>query len=169
MKEEASVQAYRMSTRIEISGLEKHAATPQNLLFLQTYEWWTPSDPPQGKDIRSPNSHWARLARVLPEHARLGVTSVWLPPACKADKPLGNGYDCYDLWDLGEFDQKGSRSTKWGSKEELDDLMEVAKTARPEGVDIVWDAVLNHKTSGDCLDTTWAVECDNEGSSSSLL
>jgi hypothetical protein len=27
----------------------------------------------------------------------------------------GNGYDIYDLYDLGEFDQKGAVPTKWGT------------------------------------------------------
>jgi hypothetical protein len=28
-------------------------------------------------------------------------------------------YDAYDLWDLGEFNQKGSVETRWGTKDEL--------------------------------------------------
>ena len=33
----------------------------------------------------------------------------------KADSPDGNGYGIYDLFDLGEFDQKGSVATKWSA------------------------------------------------------
>jgi alpha-amylase len=88
------------------------------------------------------------------------VALLWLPPGCKANNPKGNGYDIYDLWDLGEFEQKGSRNTKWGSREELDDLM---RKARELEIDIVWDAVLNHKTAGDAKEETWAVEVDKEG------
>lgn len=37
------------------------------------------------------------------------------------------------------------------------------RVATEVGVDIVWDAVLNHKTAGDRTDECWAVEVDNEG------
>lgn len=87
------------------------------------------------------------------------MTGVWLPPGCKANSPHGNGYDCYDLWDLGEFDQKGSRATKWGSVEELEELITVARSL---GVQVIWDAVLNHKTAGDATEECWAVEVDPE-------
>jgi alpha-amylase len=85
---------------------------------------------------------------------------MWLPPGCKANNPQGNGYDCYDLWDLGEFDQKWTRSTKWGSRQELRDL---AETMKRENVECIWDAVLNHKTAGDATEEAWAVEVDPEG------
>ena len=96
----------------------------------------------------------------MPTLSALGITSIWLPPGCKANNPHGNGYDIYDLWDLGEFEQKGTRSTKWGSKEELDELIGKTKEC---GVEIIWDAVLNHKTAGDRTEEAWAVEVDEEG------
>ncbi|KAK4545322.1 hypothetical protein LTR36_003502 [Oleoguttula mirabilis] len=134
-------------------------SSTENKTLFQTFEWHTPSQPPPPNETHSPSSHYARLTRVLPQLSSLGVTSIWLPPGCKANDPQGNGYDCYDLWDLGEFDQKWARSTKWGSREELADLMGVA---RREGVECIWDAVLNHKTAGDATDESWAVEVDGE-------
>ena len=124
----------------------------QNPALFQTFEWHTPSSPT--------NSHYRRLTRLLPTLSDLGITSLWLPPGCKANNPQGNGYDIYDLWDLGEFDQKGTRSTKWGSREELDGVIRKAKEL---GVGVVWDAVINHKTGGDSTEETWAVEVDKEG------
>ena len=131
----------------------------ENKTLFQTFEWHTSSQPPPPNETHSPNSHYARLTRILPSLAQAGVTSIWLPPGCKANVPQGNGYDCYDLWDLGEFDQKYTRSTKWGSREELADLMQMAKR---QGVECIWDAVLNHKTAGDRTDEAWAVEVDKE-------
>ncbi|KAI5252597.1 glucan 1,4-alpha-maltohexaosidase precursor [Aureobasidium subglaciale] len=122
-------------------------STPQNQTLLQTFEWHTPG------------GHWTRLTRTVPLLSDLGITSLWLPPGCKANEPHGNGYDCYDLWDLGEFDQKYTRATKWGSREELDGLIAKAKSM---GVLIIWDAVLNHKTAGDAKEECWAVEVDNK-------
>lgn len=139
------------------------APTPENKLFFQAFEWHTASKPPSPNETHSRDSHWSRLARVLPGLADLGVSSIWIPPGCKANQPQGNGYDCYDLWDLGEFDQKWARSTKWGSREELRDLIKVARRCGSEGVDIIWDSILNHKTAGDATDHAWAVEVDKDG------
>lgn len=124
--------------------------TPQNSTLLQAFEWHTPG------------GHWIRLSNSLETLAGIGITSFWLPPGCKANSPQGNGYDCYDLWDLGEFDQKWTRATKWGSREELNEMMAKAKSL---GVKIIWDAVLNHKTAGDATEECWAVECDKDSTS----
>lgn len=43
-------------------------------------------------------------------------------------------------WDLGEFDQKGTVATKWGTK---DELLKAIATARAHGIDVLIDAVLN--------------------------
>ena len=125
-----------------------------NSLILQGFEWHTQSSPH--------HSHYAYLTRLLPALSTLGVTSLWLPPGCKANNSNGNGYDIYDLWDLGEFEQKGNRSTKWGSREELDHLL---RRARELHTGVVWDAVLNHKQGGDSVEEVWAVEVDKEGES----
>ena len=141
------------------------APTPDNKLLFQAFEWHASSNPPPPDQTHCRDSHWSRLGRVLPSLSELGVSAIWVPPGCKANSPQGNGYDCYDLWDLGEFDQKWTRSTKWGSREELNSLLEVARTCREGGIDIIWDAVLNHKTAGDATEETWAVEVDKEGAS----
>lgn len=85
---------------------------------------------------------------------------MWSPPGCKASHPQSNGYDAYDLYDLGEFDWKGSRSTKWGSKEEL---RELAAAAKANNIGLIWDAVLGHKASADRTETCRAVEVDSKG------
>ena len=123
-----------------------------NPLILQGFEWYTSSP--------HHDSQYSRLRRLLPTFSHLGVTSLWLPPGCKANNPKGNGYDIYDIWDLGEFEQKASRGTKWGSREELDNLIKDAKALE---IDLLWDAVINHKTGGDATEETWAVEVDKEG------
>ena len=39
--------------------------------------------------------------------AAMGITDVWLPPAYKGSAGgFSVGYDTYDLFDLGEFEQK---------------------------------------------------------------
>ena len=42
-----------------------------------------------------------------------------MPPAYKgANGKADVGYGVYDLYDLGEFDQKGTVATKYGTREE---------------------------------------------------
>ncbi|KAJ8072487.1 hypothetical protein PM082_016046 [Marasmius tenuissimus] len=89
-------------------------------------------------------SWWQHLESEIPELARLGVTQVWIPPPTKAAAKDGRGYDAYDLWDLGEFDQKGQVGTRWGTKEEL---LQTCITAKNHSVDMIVDAVLNILTS----------------------
>jgi hypothetical protein len=129
-----------------------HDATNQTL--YQAFEWYTPSDPNSG------NSYWKQLASNLPRLKELGIDLIWLPPGCKAGNPEGNGYDIYDLWDLGEFDWKGQRPTKWGSREDLNALCGCAKAL---GLRLIWDAVLNHRTAADFSEEIEGVEVDENG------
>ncbi|KAF3762759.1 family 13 glycoside hydrolase [Cryphonectria parasitica EP155] len=118
-----------------------------NQTMFQGFEWYVPSD----------QKHWQRLDNALPSLEALGITSIWIPPACKAGWHTSNGYDLYDLFDLGEFDQKGGRATKWGTKEEL---IALAERARGRGISILFDAVLNHKASADRAETVLATKVD---------
>jgi hypothetical protein len=43
-------------------------------------------------------------------------------------------------WDLGEFDQKGTVKTRWGTREEY---LSACKVAQEHGLQITVDAVLN--------------------------
>ena len=110
--------------------------------MLQGFEWHVPAD----------GQHWARLRRVLPALAALGVTALWIPPATKAAAgAASNGYDAYDLYDLGEFAQKGepTAATKWGPKH---DLVALGRDAARRRVRLLFDAVLNHKAGADSVE-----------------
>ena len=96
----------------------------------------------------------------MPQLKVLGIDKVWIPPGCKAGWRDSNGYDIYDLYDLGEFDWKGSRATKWGTKEEL---VEMTKAADDCGIGILWDAVLNHRAAADYTESCQAVKVDPQG------
>lgn len=120
---------------------------PDNSLILQTFEWHVPAD----------RQHWRRLQNALPEYKAIGVDQIWIPPGCKGMDAHGNGYDIYDLYDLGEFDQKGAVPTKWGTKRELEDLM---CQAQGLGIGVIWDAVLNHKAGADYPEPFQAVKVD---------
>jgi alpha-amylase len=58
------------------------------------------------------DQHCSRLEEAAPALATAGITAVWLPPAYKEmDGAKDVRYAIYDLFDLGEFNQKGRIST----------------------------------------------------------
>ncbi|KAK0634334.1 alpha amylase [Bombardia bombarda] len=128
---------------------ERQEPTPENMTMMQGFEWYVPAD----------QKHWKRLEKHTPQLKQWGIDNIWLPPGCKGSSKEGNGYDIYDLYDLGEFDQKGSIGTKWGTKE---DLMKLSHTAKETGVGLYWDAVLNHRFAADHREKCQAVEVDPE-------
>ena len=78
-------------------------------LLLQAFAWDLPAD----------QSLWRTIAATAHDLAELGIEGVWLPPAYKGYKGREDvGYGVYDMYDLGEFDQKGSIATKYGTKDE---------------------------------------------------
>lgn len=103
---------------------------------------------------------WIKVKQEARNLADIGVTGLWLPPAYKASSynPDGKtdhekysvGYDIYDLYDLGEFDQKGTVRTKYGTK---DQYLSAIQEAQQNGIDIYADVVLNHKAGADA--TEW--------------
>lgn len=74
--------------------------------------------------------------------------------------PSGTGYDVYDLYDLGVFDQKVFISTRWGTKE---DLRALIAAAHDIGIGIYWDTVLNHKAGADFTEKFSAVKVNPDG------
>ena len=83
--------------------------------------------------------------------AQLGIEALWLPPAHKAANLSGPsmGYDPYDYYDLGEFDQKGTAPTWFGTKSELLDLI---RAAHEQGVRVIADMVINHNSGADATE-----------------
>jgi alpha-amylase len=130
-----------------LTGKADQEPTPENMTMFQGFEWNSKAD----------KQHWKRLTEQLPKLKAIGIDNIWLPPGCKASSDQGNGYDIYDLYDLGEFDQKGGKGTKWGFREELNELSAKAKEV---GIGLYWDAVLNHKAGADETEKCRVVEVD---------
>ena len=89
---------------------------------------------------------WDFVREKLPSIARAGFTSLWLPPASKAASWESMGYDPYDYYDLGEFDQKGGVATWFGTRAALQALI---GAAHAEGMQVYADMVFNHNSGAD--------------------
>ncbi len=113
----------------------------ENFTMLQFFEWYYPAD----------GTLWKHFQNEAARLKEIGIDSVWLPPAHKGmDGATSPGYDSYDLYDLGEFDQKGSVRTKYGTKQELIDAIAAGKEA---GLRVYVDIVLNHMGGADEKET----------------
>lgn len=108
-----------------------------NGIMVQTFEWDMPNDGLLWQEIKKNARRWAML----------GVTAAWLPPAYKGSAGKNDvGYGVYDLYDLGEFDQKGSVRTKYGTAQEY---ISAVHQLRLVGIQTLGDVVLNHRLGAD--------------------
>ncbi len=117
-----------------------------NRTIIQYYEWYV-----EGNHVL-----WNKCKAQARRLAEFGITDVWLPPAYKAGFIEDNvGYAVYDMYDLGEFEQKGLLKTKYGSKQEYLDCIEAFHEA---GIGVLADVVLNHKVGADEFEDVTAVK-----------
>jgi alpha-amylase len=114
-------------------------------VMLQAFYWDCPRL--ENKEYK----WWQYVREQIPALARVGFTSLWLPPVHKAANLVGfsMGYDPYDYYDLGEFDQKGKVPTWFGTKQELLDLIETAHNHR---LGVIADVVINHNSGADATE-----------------
>jgi len=111
-------------------------------VMLQAFYWDCPRE--EGREGR----WWAHLRDRTPELAKAGFGCLWLPPSHKAANigGMSMGYDPYDYYDLGEYDQKGSVATWYGTRRELDELI---AAAHANGLTVLADMVINHNSGAD--------------------
>ncbi|MBW1254474.1 alpha-amylase [Pantoea allii] len=109
----------------------------QNPTLLQFFHWYYPD----GSKL------WPEVADKAALLNDMGINMVWLPPCYKGESGgYSVGYDSYDLFDLGEFDQKGSQATKYGDKQQL---LDAVNALRSHDIGVLLDVVLNHKMGAD--------------------
>jgi alpha-amylase len=114
----------------------------KNQTLLQYFHWYYDEE----------DKLWIKAGKDAFSLAEAGITGVWLPPAYKANSGDHSvGYDPYDFFDLGEFDQKDTIATKYGTKAEY---QEAIKAFQRQGIAVIADVVFNHKAGGDELEQT---------------
>lgn len=121
----------------------------ENGVMLQYFEWNLPND----------QKHWKRLEADAENLSEIGISAVWIPPATKGTSDSDVGYGAYDLFDLGEFDQKGTTATKYGTKEEL--IFAIEELHKYD-ISVYLDVVMNHKAGADETEKFMAQEVDPE-------
>jgi len=118
--------------------------THLNGVMMQYFHWYSPDD----------GSFWNEVGRQADALAQAGFTALWLPPAYKGVGGSRDvGYGVYDLYDLGEFEQKGSIRTKYGTRQHY---LQAIAALHAAGLHVYADTVLNHRIGGDATELTQA-------------
>jgi alpha-amylase len=113
-------------------------------VMMQYFHWYYP-----GGGIL-----WDEIVDRADDLAAVGITALWLPPAYKGASPNDVGYGVYDLYDLGEFNQKGTVRTKYGTRDQYASAINAAHRA---GIKVYADIVFNHKMGADFTEKVKAV------------
>jgi len=132
----ALVQQWLARHESEIIGRRLESPSEFNGTMIQWFHWYGEAD----------GGHWRRLSQEAANLAAAGFTGIWLPPAYKGSGPTDVGYGVYDLYDLGEFDQKGTIRTRYGTKQEY---LAAVQACRQAGLQVYADVVFNHKIGAD--------------------
>lgn len=120
---------------IQGSDLSKYSSGTE--VMMQAFYWDVPEGGTWYDKINAKVSSWSSV----------GINKIWLPAPGKAASGGGSmGYDPYDYFDVGEFDQKGSTETRFGSKSELEALLKVIHDNK---MTAIADIVINHNFGGD--------------------
>ncbi|MFP9114821.1 alpha-amylase [Flavobacterium sp. RHBU_3] len=105
-------------------------------VMMQAFYW----------DCPSGGTWWNTIAAKVADWHNAGVDAIWLPPATKgASGGYSMGYDPFDYFDFGDYNQMGSTETRFGSKSELQNLI---TTAHNNDLYVIADIVINHNGGG---------------------
>ena len=107
-----------------------------NGVMMQAFYW----------DVTPQGAWYNEIAPKLTDWAANGVNRIWIAPPSKGQSGINSmGYDPSDYFDLGEFDQHGSTTTRFGSKQ---DLLDLITKAHDNKIEVIADIVLNHNSGG---------------------
>lgn len=121
--------------------VEKLAA--QNDAMMQVFYWDLPVD----KTAKNGN-WWDILNSQADELKNAGITGIWIPCPAKGNWGIEDmGYGVYDHYDLGNYNQKGSVETRFGSRAELESML--SKMHESPKIDVYADVILNHVYGSD--------------------
>ncbi|MBX0290039.1 alpha-amylase [Hymenobacter sp. HSC-4F20] len=128
---------------IPVTNTTTQNAVAVNGVMMQGFYWDTPISNTQG-------TWWQVLGSRAAEFKTAGFTAIWLPPAYKGGSINDVGYGVYDRYDLGEFNQKGTVATRYGT---LAQLQSAITALHGQGIQVYEDMVMNHLTSADAQES----------------
>ncbi|MFK7812510.1 MAG: alpha-amylase domain-containing protein [Maribacter sp.] len=118
------------------SSANSNAIMPGDGVLMQAFYW----------DVTEGGIWWETLATKVDDWAADGIDAIWIPPISKGQSGrFSMGYDPADYFDFGDFDQHGTVQTRFGNREELDNLID---KAHQNNLAVIADMVINHNSGG---------------------
>ena len=118
------------------------SAQAQDDTMMQAFYWDVPVD-----DTNLNGTWWDNLANKASELGDAGITGIWTPAPSKGNFGIVDmGYGIFDHYDLGNYNQKGTTETRFGSRSEL---ISMVTAMHNNGVEVYADIVLNHVYTSD--------------------
>ncbi len=100
-------------------------------------------------------THWNTVKNDAATWVNRGITAFWLPPAYKGNGGSNDaGYGVYDVYDMGEFNAKGSVRTKYGTRTQYEQAITAIHAANAQ---VYADIVVNHKMGAEATENVNAV------------
>ncbi|MEE1899263.1 alpha-amylase [Flavobacterium rakeshii] len=133
--EEADVEQ-DIQTNNEIPTTEFNTKAAGGKVMMQAFYW----------DVPAGGTWWNTVQGKVSSWSSAGFDAIWLPPATKAQNGgYSMGYDPFDYFDFGSYNQMGSVETRFGSLSEIQALISAAHT---NNLDVIADIVVNHNSGG---------------------
>lgn len=109
---------------------------PGGGVLMQAFYWDVPSGGTWYNTVKAKLTAWDNA----------GFSAIWLPPVGKAQNgAFSMGYDPFDYYDFGSYNQMGSTETRFGSLSELQSLI---STSHTKNIQVYADIVINHNSGG---------------------
>ena len=130
---------YPVSTRAAtLNAVDSLSLSALDDVMMQAFYWDVPVD-----EITQNGTWWDNLKAKAPELKAAGITGIWTPCPAKGNWGIvDNGYGIYDHYDLGNYNQKGTVETRFGSRTELEQM--IAVMHQSPKIEVYSDVVLNH-------------------------
>ncbi|KAA3615370.1 MAG: DUF1939 domain-containing protein [Calditrichaeota bacterium] len=123
---------------IAIFMLAGNSVFAQNDAMMQAFYWDVPVD-----DVNNNGTWWDNLKGKSTELKNAGITGIWVPAPSKGNFGIWDmGYGVFDHYDLGNYNQKGTVETRFGSRSELESMISTMHTS-PK-IEVYADIILNH-------------------------
>ncbi|HYG01023.1 MAG TPA: alpha-amylase family glycosyl hydrolase [Chryseosolibacter sp.] len=112
-------------------------ADAQHDVMIQGFYWDVPVDADDKNGF-----WWDSLQSKATALRDIGITGIWVPSPAKGNFGIYDmGYGIFDLYDLGNYQQKGTTETRFGSRAELHNMI---WAMHENDIEVYVDIVMNH-------------------------